>query len=461
MNESPTPSGAADGAIHADMVITVAAPVRDDDADFVEQFVRETDAVMAQHFKYFEILLVDHGAGDRLIAVVEALQTEVPRLRLVRLSRAHNAEIAYYAALDCSIGDYVVLMDADRDPPALIPKMIEQCASGTDAVVGKTADKQRGLLHRLGSVVFYKLLDRMTGHSIDPDLTDFRAFSRRIVNSLVRIKDRNLYMKYLTEYVGYKQSHMQYDRISRSGRPEGMGILASTSRAVSILVANSNKPLRAIALVGLLASGVNLVYALFALSIGLFSESVDAISAAEGWASTNVFNVRAEDPGRVATAPALLRRLRIQQFRSRPIPRLAQRRLTTSAAEKCFMSRSGLIGATGFVGSNLLRQRSFDARYHSANIGEIGNEVFDLVICAAPSAVKWLANKHPDKDRAHVDRLMADLEAVRTRRFVLISTVDVYPTPTRPRTVRGLTHDTPAAVVRPRPEEEPRLRPDA
>jgi len=93
------------------------------------------------------------------------------------------------------------------------------------------------------------------------------------------------------------------------------------------------------------------------------------------------------------------------------------------------MSTCGLIGATGFVGGNLQRQRSFDACYHSVNIDEIGNELFDLVICAAPSAVKWLANKHPDDDRAHVDRLLADLETVRTRRFVLVSTVDVYPIP--------------------------------
>lgn len=284
-SEAPT-----DGALHDDMVITVAAPVRDDDVDFIEEFVRETDAVMAAHFRYFEILLVDHGAGDRLIEAVEKIQKQIERIRLVRLSRAHHSEIAYYAALDCSIGDFVVLMDPDRDPPALIPQMIEQCAAGVDAVVGKTADKQRGFLQRIGSIVFYRLLGRLTGHRIDPDVTDFRAFSRRIVNSIVRIKDRNLYMKYLTEYVGYKQASLAYERISRSGRPEQVGILSAASRAISVLVANSNKPLRAIAVVGLLASGVNLAYAIFALSIGLLRDSVEGISAAEGWASTNVFN---------------------------------------------------------------------------------------------------------------------------------------------------------------------------
>ena len=93
------------------------------------------------------------------------------------------------------------------------------------------------------------------------------------------------------------------------------------------------------------------------------------------------------------------------------------------------MSTTALIGATGFVGSNLRRQRPFAHLFRSTTIGQIGQQQYDLVVCAAPSAVKWLANKHPEKDRAHVERLVADLEPVRARRFVLISTVDVYPDP--------------------------------
>ena len=93
------------------------------------------------------------------------------------------------------------------------------------------------------------------------------------------------------------------------------------------------------------------------------------------------------------------------------------------------MSTTALIGATGFVGSNLRRQRPFTNLFRSATIGQVGQREYDLVVCAAPSAVKWLANKHPEQDRAHVERLVTDLESVRTRQFVLISTVDVYPDP--------------------------------
>lgn len=93
------------------------------------------------------------------------------------------------------------------------------------------------------------------------------------------------------------------------------------------------------------------------------------------------------------------------------------------------MTEDALIGHTGFVGSTLARARSFDARFNSSNIEEIRDHRFGTVVCAGVSAVKWLANKEPEQDRARIDRLVGCLERIEAKRFVLISTIDVYPTP--------------------------------
>lgn len=92
------------------------------------------------------------------------------------------------------------------------------------------------------------------------------------------------------------------------------------------------------------------------------------------------------------------------------------------------MSRA-LIGYTGFVGSNLLRQQHFDDCYNSANIAAINGQRYDVVICAGVPAAKWIANREPVRDRANIQGLMTHLAAVEADRFVLISTVDVYPLP--------------------------------
>lgn len=91
-----------------------------------------------------------------------------------------------------------------------------------------------------------------------------------------------------------------------------------------------------------------------------------------------------------------------------------------------------LIGHTGFVGSNLSAQGAYNALFNSRNIEEMRGHSFDEVVCCGVSAVKWQANKEPERDWDGIVRLLETLEEVRTRRFVLISTIDVYPDPSTP-----------------------------
>lgn len=87
---------------------------------------------------------------------------------------------------------------------------------------------------------------------------------------------------------------------------------------------------------------------------------------------------------------------------------------------------NALIGYTGFVGGNLLSQSSFEFLYNSQNLSEIRERDFDLLVCAAPSGVKWRANKYPHEDYSSVKKLMDELSTVTSQRFVLLSTTDVF-----------------------------------
>ncbi len=85
-----------------------------------------------------------------------------------------------------------------------------------------------------------------------------------------------------------------------------------------------------------------------------------------------------------------------------------------------------LVGATGFVGTTLLRQRPFANRYRSTDIDAIRSREFELLVVAGAPAPKRLANRDPEADRASIGRLIDALSAVRARRCVLVSTVDVF-----------------------------------
>ena len=85
-----------------------------------------------------------------------------------------------------------------------------------------------------------------------------------------------------------------------------------------------------------------------------------------------------------------------------------------------------LIGYTGFIGSNLDSQISFDKKYNSKNISEIKGEKFDELYCAGVSTVKWFANQNQEKDILEINNLIENLKKVKTKKFILILTIDIY-----------------------------------
>ena len=88
-----------------------------------------------------------------------------------------------------------------------------------------------------------------------------------------------------------------------------------------------------------------------------------------------------------------------------------------------------LIGCSGFVGSTLLRQAHFSALFRSTNIHEIDNREFDVVVCAGAPAQKWIANREPEDDRKKIESLISHLRTIECKKFILISTVDVFKAP--------------------------------
>ncbi len=90
------------------------------------------------------------------------------------------------------------------------------------------------------------------------------------------------------------------------------------------------------------------------------------------------------------------------------------------------LTMNALIGFSGFVGSTLLKQATFDMLYRSTNILEIEGQSFDTVVCAGAPAQKWIANQEPDADRQKIDALIGHLKTVKCKTFILISTVDVF-----------------------------------
>jgi hypothetical protein len=89
--------------------------------------------------------------------------------------------------------------------------------------------------------------------------------------------------------------------------------------------------------------------------------------------------------------------------------------------------RRALIGHTGSIGTTLRSARAWDACFNRENLLSLRGADFDLIVCAALPAARHRAEANPGGDRSNMMSLLGVLDTVRAKRFVLVSTFDVYP----------------------------------
>ncbi|PLR90772.1 glycosyltransferase family 2 protein [Bacillus sp. T33-2] len=266
-------------------IVSVATVIRND-MEILESFIDETSTLLRNHYDNYEIVLVDNGSTDNSVLNIKDLQKQYKNVRLIVLSKRYDEEYAHTAALDNCIGDFIVLLDLNYDPPQLIPEMINKGLSGYDLVIGERYNrKDDTLIERISAGFFYKVSEKLTGYYINPNDSDFVCFSRKMVNSLVQIRDRSRYLKYLKLEVGYKRTTIKFHRIQRSNWRRKKNFFNTLGFALEILITNSDKLLRWSSLLGFSISFLNLFYMVYIFMVALFKTNVE-----EGWLSSSLVN---------------------------------------------------------------------------------------------------------------------------------------------------------------------------
>jgi glycosyltransferase involved in cell wall biosynthesis len=118
-----------------DVFVSVVAPLHNHGA-VVADFVKDVYDLLDSHYANYEIVLIDDASQDDTIEQIRRVLRGFRCVRVLRLSREMGAELALLAGLESAIGDYVVTMDANSDPPAEIIPMVELSRAGNDLVVG-------------------------------------------------------------------------------------------------------------------------------------------------------------------------------------------------------------------------------------------------------------------------------------------------------------------------------------
>jgi glycosyltransferase involved in cell wall biosynthesis len=249
-------------------LISIVAPLEGDTTATVVAFVEETVAVLRQLVTHYEIILVDDGVSAETVAGVRALLERYDFVRFLRLSRHFGEETAIAAGLDVAIGDYVIVMLPNMDPPSLIPEFFERARADTDIVYGvRLHRKSEPFWYRAGARLFYWYINSVVKAGIPNDSTQFRCMSRQVVNAITQIRDPDQYLRLLTSYIGFRKEPLPYSPINRTGEPTVRPKREAMNLARALVMDHTTHPLRTVIWIGVV--------------IALFNAAVVAVQGGE------------------------------------------------------------------------------------------------------------------------------------------------------------------------------------
>ncbi len=229
----------------------------------------------------YELIFVDDGSTDNTFLEIEQQSIQDSRVKCISLSRNFGHQNALMAGMEFCTGDTVVLMDGDlQHPPSLIPQMLQQLENGCDIVNTKRKVTQNiGIGKATLSRLFYVFINFLSETRIEPNVADFKAFNRKVLNSILSFKERELFLRGIFSWIGFKTTTIDFEAPDRQFGRTKYSFTRMMKLALKGTTSFSFKPLRVALLVGSIVSLAAFAFAIYALVVYYQGRTVP------GWAS--------------------------------------------------------------------------------------------------------------------------------------------------------------------------------
>ena len=264
--------------------ISVVVPVFNEE-EIIDLFYERAKSVLGgMHELSWEIVFVDDGSSDGSYTKLSALASRDPNVKVLKFSRNFGHQIAITAGVDEARGDCVVVIDSDlQDPPEVIPSMVEHWRQGYDVVYGVRSEREGETAMKLMTAsMFYRLLGRLTNVQIPANVGDFRLMSRRVVDQLKLLREKDRFVRGLVSWVGFNQTGVTYHREARQAGVTKYPLRKMIKFAFDGITSFSTAPLKLATWTGYLAALAAVLYL-----ISVFVQRALGITV-EGWATIMV-----------------------------------------------------------------------------------------------------------------------------------------------------------------------------
>jgi len=212
----------------------------------------------------WEVVFVDDGSGDNTYEQLARMHEAEPRFKVIRFSRNFGHQAAVVAGLSHASGAVVAVLDADlQDPPEILKDCLRHWRDGFDVIYCVRRRRKESLVKRALYALFYRLLRYFSEIQIPLDTGDFCLMDRRVVDVIVNMRERNIFVRGLRAWTGFRQKALTYERAARAAGETKYPFLRLCRLAADGIFSFSTVPLR-------IATWFGVVSALGCGILGLF-----------------------------------------------------------------------------------------------------------------------------------------------------------------------------------------------
>lgn len=222
---------------------------------FLQEIKKIAGVFEIRYSESFEVLFIDDGSTDHTLDLLRSAAKGDARIRYVSFSRNFGKEAGLWAGFQYASGDYVVVMDADlQHPPAMIEDMYLAIKSGEyDIAAARRVDRKgEPLIRSWFARTFYRFINRISKATFVDGASDFRMFSRIVVNAILQMEEYNRFSKGIFGWVGFRTKWIPYQNVERAAGETKWSFWKLFIYSLEGIIGYSTVPLSIAALFGLL-----------------------------------------------------------------------------------------------------------------------------------------------------------------------------------------------------------------
>ncbi len=211
----------------------------------------------------YEIIFVNDNSPDDSEEVIRAISARDHHVIGISHSRNFGSQSAFRSGMEIATKNACVLLDGDlQDPPELIEEFVEQWRNGFDVVYGRRVKREAPWHMAIAYKLFYVIFQRFSYIAIPRDAGDFSLMDQKVVRCLLGFPERDLFIRGLRAFVGFRQTGVDYLRPERMFGVTTNNLWKNIGWAKKGLLSFSNTPLNMLTAAGFVLFGLSLAMAL-------------------------------------------------------------------------------------------------------------------------------------------------------------------------------------------------------